>query len=57
MKTYQCEPTLNDSEVLEFCKKGFLILQGVVPDHINRRTLEFLDANPSMGPVGALEED
>ena len=28
MRTHDCEPTLNDSEVLEFCKQGFLLLPG-----------------------------
>ena len=36
-KTYDCEPTLTDSQVLEFCKTGYLMFEGVVPDEINRR--------------------
>ena len=32
METYDCKPTLNDSEVLEVCKNGFLMLEGVVSD-------------------------
>ena len=43
MRTYDCEPTLTDSQVLEFCKKGFLMLEGVVPDEINRRTVDYLE--------------
>ena len=39
MATYECPPTLTDTQVLEFCKKGFLMLEGVVPDEINQRTL------------------
>ena len=50
MKTYECKPTLNDSQVLEFCKDGFMLLEGVVPDEINQRTLEFLDARPADAP-------
>ena len=57
MITYDCKPTLNDTQVVEFCKKGFLMLEGVVPDEVNRRTLEYLEANPSMQPSQILLED
>ena len=40
--TYDCDPTLNDSEVLEFCKNGFLLLENVVPDDVNEKTLGFM---------------
>ena len=40
-----CEPTLTDTDVVEFCKQGFLMLEGVVPDEINQRVLDFVDAN------------
>ena len=33
--TYDCEPTLNDQEVFEFCRKGYLVLEGVVEDEVN----------------------
>ena len=56
METYDCEPTLNDTEVLEFCKKGFLMLEGVVSDEVNRRTLEFVDAHPGLEPKELLQE-
>ncbi len=56
-KTYDCVPTLTDSQVLEFCKKGFLMLKGVVPDEINRRTVEYLDTNTHYEPTEILEED
>ena len=32
MRTHDGEPTLNDSQVLDFCRKGVLMLNGVVPD-------------------------
>ena len=32
--TYDCEPTLNDQEVFEFCRKGYLVLEGVVEDEL-----------------------
>ena len=30
-RTFDCEPTLTDSQVLEFCRQGYLLLRGVVP--------------------------
>ena len=55
--TYDCEPTLTDHQVIEFCQKGFIILEGVVPDEVNRRTNEFLDDHPQMEPIEILQED
>ena len=43
MRTYDCEPTLNDLQVLDFCHNGYLMLEGVVPDEINKRTTQFLE--------------
>ncbi len=40
---YDCEPTLSDVEVIEFCKNGYLMLEGVVPEAINRKTIRYLD--------------
>jgi hypothetical protein len=57
MRTHQCEPTLTDTQVLEFCKKGFLMLEGVVSDDINRRALEYLKDNPQGEPTEILQED
>ena len=37
MDTYDCAPTLDDRQVIEFCANGFLMLEGIVPDEINRR--------------------
>ena len=37
---YDCEPTLNDQEVFEFCRKGYLLLEGVVENEVNRRMME-----------------
>ena len=47
MVHHDCNPTLNDSEVLEFCKRGFLILENVVPDTINQKTIDYLEARAS----------
>lgn len=54
--TYDSEPTLNDSQVLGFCKKGYLIFEGVVSDETNRRTLEFVDGHSGIQPTGILRE-
>ncbi len=54
---YDCEPTLTDQQVIDFCKNGFAMLKAVVPDEVNRRTTEFLDRHPQMGPVEILDEE
>ncbi len=54
-RTYDCEPTLTDTEVLDFCRKGFLMLEGVVPDEVNRRAFAFLDENSYNQPTEILE--
>ena len=54
--TYDCEPTLNDSHVLGFCKKGYLIFEGVVSDETNRKTLEFVYGHSGIQPTGILRE-
>ena len=60
-RTFDCEPTLTDSQVLEFCREGYLLLPGVVPDEINQRTCDYLEgkieANPSFIPAGMTAED
>ena len=59
--TFDCEPTLTDSQVVEFCREGHLLLRGVVPDEINRRTCDYLESkvkmNPSWIPEGMTNED
>ena len=30
MRTHDCEPTLTDRQVIQFCREGFLKLEGVV---------------------------
>lgn len=56
MPTHDCPPTLNDTQVLEFCKNGFLMLDGVVSPEVNARTLAYLDANPGGEPTAILKE-
>ena len=56
LRTYDCEPTLNDSQVLEFCQNGFLMLEGVVPDEINKKAFDFLEEYSGRQPIEILEE-
>jgi hypothetical protein len=57
IKTFDCVPTLSDLEVLDFCKNGYLLLEGVVDHQVNRRTREFLDEHPTSEPTEILQED
>ena len=56
-KTYDCAPTLNDTQVLDFCKNGYLLLEGVVPDEINQRATKYLDEDDFYEPTGILAQD
>lgn len=60
-RTFDCGPTLTDSQVLQFCRDGYLLLEGVVPDEINQRTCEYLEgripADPHSVPEGITEAD
>ena len=40
ISTYDCEPTLDDEQVIQFCANGFLMLERIVPEDINRMTME-----------------
>ena len=57
MRTYDCEPPLNDTQVLEFCKNGFLMLEGIVPAEINQRVNAYLETHTGPEPTGILLED
>ena len=41
-QTFECAPTLTDLQVLDFCRNGYLVLEGVVEDDVNQRVTEFL---------------
>lgn len=56
MRLHDCEPTLTDSQVLEFCKRGFLMLEAVVGDDVNRRTVEYLETG-DREPSDILRQD
>ena len=53
-RTYDCPPTLNDTDVFNFCKTGYLMLESVVDDAINRQTTDYIDKN---GHHSLLNED
>ena len=52
LRTFDCEPTLSDLDVLAFCQTGFLMLNGIVPEDINKRVVEYYEQEdrPSGGP-------
>ena len=54
MKTYDCKPTLTDSQVLEFCANGYLMLEEVVPDETNRRSVDYCNEFSNHEPSGIL---
>ena len=60
-RTFDCAATLTDSDVLRFCREGYLLLPGAVPDAINRRTLDYLEhrveAEPAWIPDGLTADD
>ena len=56
-RTHSCAPTMTDDDVIWFCRNGYWILEGVVPDEINRRAMDFLDEHPISEPSEILEED
>ena len=60
-RTFDCAPSLSDSEVLAFCRDGHLLLPGVVSEEINRRVCDWLDrkvpATPSYVPEGLTHAD
>jgi len=42
---YNCQPSLTDSEVFDFCKTGYIMLENVVSDDINQRTTNYIEEN------------
>ena len=53
--TYDCTPTLNDNDVIEFCKNGFLTLDGVIDNDTNQKTIEYVERNTAEEPIEILE--
>lgn len=58
---FDCEPTMTDSQVLEFCREGYILLQGAVDDGVNEKARAWLDgtlpANPVFVPEGMTTQD
>ena len=54
---YDCDPVLTDSQVLDFCRTGFIMLEGVVPTEINLRTVGFLEEHPQGEPTAIFAEE
>lgn len=48
--TYNCKPTLTDYQVLEFCKKGYIMLDGVIAPETNQRVVDWIDKWQMDGP-------
>ena len=55
--TYDGPPTLTDTQVLEVCREGYLILPGIIPDEINARTVEYMSRAESHEPSEIILED
>lgn len=43
-QTFDCQPSLTDRQVADFCREGYLILPSVVPDDINQMVVDYLDS-------------
>ena len=58
MRMPNIEPTLSDTQVLEFCHQGYLMLEHVVPDEINQQVASYISAHPyQSGDGGEFEDD
>ncbi|MEE2658755.1 MAG: hypothetical protein VX733_09650 [Candidatus Latescibacterota bacterium] len=55
--TYDCDPGLTDSEVVAFCRNGYLLLEGVVPNEINAKVQDYLGEDTYYEPTGILEQN
>ena len=50
-RAHDCTPTLTDSEVADSCRDGVMSFEGVVPEHINHRCRDFLDASSAAAGI------
>jgi hypothetical protein len=46
--TYDCAPTLNDAQVLDFCKTGYLVLPATIDDAVNTRCTDWLEQHAQL---------
>lgn len=49
--TFDCDPTLTDSQVLEFCREGYILLPGVVSAEANDKSCAYLEGRLEPDPV------
>ena len=49
--TFDGQPTLTDTQVLQFCRDGFLFFEGAVPKEINERTFDYLNRDIPVNPI------
>ncbi len=60
-RTFDCPPSLGDAQIVDFCRDGYLLLRGVVPEETNRRTVAWLNgelpASPTSIPSGMSAQD
>ncbi len=58
---FNCEPSLTDSQVLDFCREGYVLLPGVVDEEVNEKACAWLEgrisADPCFIPEGMSAED
>ena len=57
MHTHDCEPTLTDRQVIEFCREGFLTLEGAVEAGVTDRAIEYCHAHPEDRELSVLLEE
>ena len=58
MDNYDCTPTLDDQQVMDFCRNGYIALPSVVSEEVNQQTREYMDAHSdSLEPVEILDEN
>ncbi len=57
MRMPDIEPALTDTQVLNFCHLGYLMLEGVVPHEINEQVIEFIRQRPYAASGGGSFED
>lgn len=54
--TRELAPALTDRQILDFCRTGYLMLEGAVPEEINHRAARFCASADPYEPTNILEE-
>ncbi|MCX5658541.1 MAG: phytanoyl-CoA dioxygenase family protein [Planctomycetota bacterium] len=55
--THDIRPTLTDAQIVEFCKQGYLLLEGVVDPAVNARANAYAEKDPSLFPNAIMQAD